>query len=71
MLMDRTKSLTERRAETMADRAGYSDQYRPYYLIGVMGAEAENLERVLEQIASGKLNAPDARHLAKRARSTT
>jgi hypothetical protein len=67
MLMDRTKSLTERRAEAMANRAGYAaaDQYRPFYLIGVMGAEAENLERVLDQIASGKLSAANARRLAK------
>ena len=30
-------------------------------MIGVMGAEAENLERVLGQIASGKLSAANAR----------
>lgn len=67
MLADRTKSLIERRAEAMANRAGYgaADQYRPFYMIGVMGAEAENIERVLAKIASGRMSAADARELAE------
>lgn len=66
--MGRDKSLTEKLALAMAARAeGLTSEGRPHYMIGVMGSCAEELERVLGLIASGKVHATEARQLAKNA----
>ena len=67
MATDRNLSRTETLALALAEKHGVTHDQRHAYMVGSMGASAEELERVLGLIAKRTTTASEARLLAANA----
>ena len=67
MATDRNLSRTETLALALAENHGVAHDQRHAYMVGSMGASAEELERVLGLIAKRTTTASEARLLAANA----